>query len=129
MLGKRYGNRERLVACHLNLQVGTTRIFIGKHKELAGLVMRVIQIYSQMKARRNLYGIHDDFFGVGGGLRRCILIRNRDWGGIGVLASTCTCFMKLMLRHGWVGTVFHSSKKSGCFVSGEDVGGTWHDPI
>ena len=32
-----------------------------------------------MKPRRNLYGIHNDFSGVGGGLRRgCILIRNRD---------------------------------------------------
>ena len=34
-----------------------------------------------MKARGNLYGIHNDFSGVGGGLRRgCILIRNRDRG-------------------------------------------------
>ena len=33
-----------------------------------------------MKPRGNLYGIHNDFSGVGGGLRRgCILIRNRDW--------------------------------------------------
>ena len=32
-----------------------------------------------MKPRGNLYGIHNDFSGVGGGLRRgCILIRNRD---------------------------------------------------
>ena len=32
-----------------------------------------------MKPTRNLYGIHNDFCGVGGGLRRgCILIRNRD---------------------------------------------------
>ena len=40
-----------------------------------------------MKPTRNLYGIHNDFCGVGGGLRRgCILIRNRDgvgWGGVG----------------------------------------------
>ena len=34
----------------------------------------------KMKPTRNLYGIHNDFCGVGGGLRRgCILIRNRDW--------------------------------------------------
>ena len=34
-----------------------------------------------MKPTRNLYGIHNDFCGVGGGLRRgCILIRNRDGG-------------------------------------------------
>ena len=33
----------------------------------------------KMKPRGNLYGIHNDFSGVGGGLRRgCILIRNRD---------------------------------------------------
>ena len=32
-----------------------------------------------MKPRGNLYGIHNDLSGVGGGLRRgCILIRNRD---------------------------------------------------
>ena len=32
-----------------------------------------------MKPRRNLYGIHNDFSAVAGGLRRgCILIRNRD---------------------------------------------------
>ena len=39
-----------------------------------------------MKPTRNLYGIHNDFSGVGGGLRRgCILIRNRDVGvGVGV---------------------------------------------
>ena len=37
-----------------------------------------------MKPTRNLYGIHNDFCGVGGGLRRgCILIRNRDGGGGG----------------------------------------------
>ena len=31
-----------------------------------------------MKPRRNLYGIHNDFSAVAGGLRRgCILIRNR----------------------------------------------------
>ena len=35
-----------------------------------------------MKPTRNLYGIHNDFSVVGGGLRRgCILIRNRD--GVG----------------------------------------------
>ena len=35
----------------------------------------------KMKPTRNLYGIHNDFCGVGGGLRRgCILIRNRDEG-------------------------------------------------
>ena len=35
-----------------------------------------------MKPRRNLYGIHNDFSAVGGGLRRgCISIRNRD--GVG----------------------------------------------
>ena len=35
----------------------------------------------KMKARGNLYGIHNDFSGVGGGLRRgCKLIRNRDGG-------------------------------------------------
>ena len=41
-----------------------------------------------MKPTRNLYGIHNDFCGVGGGLRRgCILIRNRDggWGGVGMM--------------------------------------------
>ena len=33
----------------------------------------------KMKPRGNLYGIHNDFSGVGGGLRRgCILVRNRD---------------------------------------------------
>ena len=38
----------------------------------------------KMKPTRNLYGIHNDFCGVGGGLRRgCILIRNRDVGGCG----------------------------------------------
>ena len=37
-----------------------------------------------MKPRRNLYGIHNDFSAVAGGLRRgCILIRNRDRGGVG----------------------------------------------
>ena len=37
-----------------------------------------------MKPSCNLYGIHNDFCGVGGGLRRgCILIRNRD--GVGML--------------------------------------------
>ena len=37
-----------------------------------------------MKPRRNLYGIHNNFSGVGGGLRRgCILIRNRDLRGVG----------------------------------------------
>ena len=36
-----------------------------------------------MKPTRNLYGIHNDFCGVGGGLRRgCILIRNRDGDGM-----------------------------------------------
>ena len=35
-----------------------------------------------MKPRRHLYGIHNDFSAVAGGLRRgCILIRNRD--GVG----------------------------------------------
>ena len=50
-----------------------------------------------MKPRRNLYGIHNDFSGVGGGLRRgCILIRNRDgwvggWvGGGGSSSSSST---------------------------------------
>ena len=31
--------------------VGTTRIFFGKHKELAGSVMRDIKIYSQNEAQ------------------------------------------------------------------------------
>ena len=36
----------------------------------------------KMKHRRNLiYGMHNDFSGVGGGLRKgCILIRSRDGG-------------------------------------------------
>ena len=33
----------------------------------------------KMKPRRHLYGIHNDFSGVGGGVRRgCKLIRNKD---------------------------------------------------
>ena len=59
----------------------------------------------KMKPTRNLYGIHNDFCGVGGGLRRgCILIRNRDgcgliqgrggwWGWVGVIQG----------RGGWWG--------------------------
>ena len=47
----------------------------------------------KMKPRRNLYGIHNDFSGVGGGLRRGrILIRNRDGasGSDGQLQSVTT---------------------------------------
>ena len=48
-----------------------------------------------MKPTRNLYGIHNDFCGVGGGLRRgCILIRNRDggvWGCVGVWGGVGGC--------------------------------------
>ena len=45
----------------------------------------------KMKPRGNLYGIHNDFSGVGGGLRRgCILIRNRD-GDADVLLHFHTC--------------------------------------
>ena len=64
-----------------------------------------------MKPTRNLYGIHNDFCGVGGGLRRgCILIRNRD-GDDDVHLHLHTCLMLrnrmflsdldtcLMLRH------------------------------
>ena len=40
----------------------------------------------KMKPRHNLYGIHNDFSGVGGGLRRrCILIRNKD--GVGGMTT------------------------------------------
>ena len=64
-----------------------------------------------MKPTRNLYGIHNDFCGVGGGLRRgCILIRNRDgvgWGGVGcndilelahMVAATVNLYTWSMLR-------------------------------
>ena len=95
LVEKGYGNRERSVAYHINLQahwtqdafyprkqkesggVGTTRIFLEKHKELAGLAGATYEFTIKMKSTRNLYGIHNDFSGVG--LRRgCILIRNRD---------------------------------------------------
>ena len=45
-----------------------------------GLAGVTFKFTVKMKPTRNLYGIHNDFCGVGGGLRRgCILKRNRDW--------------------------------------------------
>ena len=46
-----------------------------------------------MNPRDNLYGIHNDFSGVGGGLRRgYILIRNRDgWGVCVWVGGVCVC--------------------------------------
>ena len=77
-----------------------------------------------MKPRRNLYGIHNDFSAVAGGLRRgCILIRNRDgvgmltflevahmvdataligWGGVGMLTFLEVAHM--VDGCGWYGT-------------------------
>ena len=62
----------------------------------------------KMKPRRNLDGIHNDFSGVGSGLRRgCILIRNRD-GVSGMLtflelAHMLDAATQCMLRNGWGG--------------------------
>ena len=51
---------------------------------LPGLAGVTYKFTVKMKPTRNLYGIHNDFCGVGGGLRRgCILIRNRD--GLGMM--------------------------------------------
>ena len=51
---------------------------------LPGLAGVTYKFTVKMKPTRNLYGIHNDFCGVGGGLRRgCILIRNRDGVGWG----------------------------------------------
>ena len=65
LVEKRYGIRERLVACHMNLQSHCSRdafylrkhkesgggwyhvIFIEKHKELAGSVIRDINLQSK----------------------------------------------------------------------------------
>ena len=88
----------------------------------------------KMKPRRNLYGIHNDFSGVGGGLTRgCVLIRNRD--GDDDVPCTCThvrryakgCFLHLhtclMLRHGmffvglgwgWGQVSSHRAKNTKC---------------
>ena len=55
-----------------------------------------------MKPTRNLYGIHNDFCGVGGGLRRgCILIRNRD-GDDNVQVKSKTD-LRILQTKGWVG--------------------------
>ena len=97
LVEKRYGIRERLVACHMNLQSQWTQdaFYLRKHKESGGRYNAHFHWKTQgvgrgrssvtykftvkMKPRGNLYGIHNDFCGVGGGLRRgCILIRNRD---------------------------------------------------
>ena len=91
LVEKRYGIRERSAASHVNLQsrrsrnafylrkhkesggVGTTRIFLEKHKELVGLAGATYKFTVKMKPRRDLYSIRNDFSGVGGGLRRgCI---------------------------------------------------------
>ena len=65
-----------------------------------------------MKSRRNLYGIHNDFSGVGGGLRRgCILIRNRDGMWWHVLHLNTWA----MLRNTWGGMwwdVLHLNTRS-----------------
>ena len=75
-----------------------------------------------MKPTRNLYGIHNDFCGVGGGLRRgCILIRNRDVGvgvgvcvgvGVGVCVCVCVCVGRL-------------KRRKTCFLSYHIAGGHW----
>ena len=92
---KRYGIRERLVACHMNLQshcahftwentrnlagVGTTSFSFKNTRNWRGRSSVTYKFTVKMKPRRNLYGIHNDFSAVAGGLRRgCILIRNRD---------------------------------------------------
>ena len=48
-------------------------------RNLAGLAGVSYKFTIKMKQRRILYGIHNDFWRVGRGLRRgCILMRNRD---------------------------------------------------
>ena len=98
LVEKRYGIRERPAASHVNLQSRRSRnaFYMRKHKKSGGSVQRAFSLKKQgvsrgwssvahkfrvkMKPRRILYGIHNDFSGGGGGLRRgCILIRNRDW--------------------------------------------------
>ena len=107
LVEKRYGIRERLVACHMNLQSHCSRdaFYLRKHKESGGVGTTSFSLKNtrnwrgrssvtykftvKMKPRRNLYGIHNDFSAVAGGLRRgCILIRNRD-GDVNVRWS-CT---------------------------------------
>ena len=68
--------------------VGTTSFSLKNTRNWRGRSSVTYKFTVKMKPRRNLYGIHNDFSGVGGGLRRgCILIRNRDtlhrgeWGG------------------------------------------------
>ncbi len=61
-------------------RVGTTRIFIEKHKELAGVGQPWHKLTVKMKPRRNLYSIHNDFSGVGGGLRRVYINKEQRWG-------------------------------------------------
>ena len=66
LVEKRYGIRERLIACHMNLQSQGTQdaFYLRKHKESGGVGTARI--------------FHWKTVGVGA-RRGCILIRNRDW--------------------------------------------------
>ena len=66
-----------------------TRDLYGIHNDFAGVGGGDTKKKVKMKPTRNLYGIHNDFCGVGGGLRRgCILIRNRDGVGSSFFISS-----------------------------------------
>ena len=59
-----------------------------------------------MKPRRNLYGIHNDFSGVGGGLRRgCILIRDDGVPCACTDVRCCAMMAFLALAEGLLATV------------------------
>ena len=84
-----------------------------------------------MKPRRNLYGIHNDFSAVAGGLRRgCILIRNRD-GWDDDVPWTCTHTSRRICWGGWGGrdddvpwTCTHTSRRI-CWGGWTDLLGGW----
>ena len=77
-----------------------------------------------MKPRRNLYGIHNDFSAVAGGLRRgCILIRNRDGGCDNIHCTEHMCdatqLTWLGLLGGWGDDNVHGTCKHGrCYGGG-----------
>ena len=56
-----------------------------------------------MKPTRNLYGIHNDFCGVGGGLRRgCIINKEQRWVGVIQGRGGWWGWMGADTRVGWV---------------------------
>ena len=57
----RYG-----ITCKFSVTSKPKRILLEKQKELAGLAGATYELTVKLKPRRDLYGIHNDFSGVGG---------------------------------------------------------------